>query len=58
MKQKYGWKHASDYVRTVTPYKGATKAEYEKKHTVPDHAKDIKKLIKRIETGRPKPDLE
>lgn len=57
MKNKYGWTHKSDYESPRTLYKGATKDQYEKKHTVPDQHKDIKELIKRIETGRPKPEI-
>lgn len=57
MKNKYGWTHKSDYVSPRTPFKGATEAEFNKKHTVPDQSKDIKELIKRIEKGRPKPEI-
>lgn len=57
MKAKYGYAHLSDYdyTKMVTPYKGATKEQYEKKHTIPDHAVNIKKLVQRIENGKPKP---
>lgn len=56
MKTKYKWGHISDYDHTkhITKYKGATKEQFEKKVTVPDQAIDIKKLVKRVENGRPK----
>jgi hypothetical protein len=57
MKTKYKWGHISDYdySKHRTEYKGATKEQFEKKNTVPDQAVDVKKLVKRIENGRPKP---
>lgn len=57
MKAKYGWQHASmyDYTKFRLPYNGNTKEDFEKKHTVPDQAVDVKKLVKRIQNGRPKP---
>jgi hypothetical protein len=54
MKKKYGWTHISDYVSPKTPYGGATQSEFEKKHTVPDQAVDVKKLVNRIKDGRVK----
>ena len=59
MKNKYGWTHKTDYdfKKHRTPFKGATQAQFEKKHTIPNQHKDVKKLIKRVEEGRPKPEL-
>jgi hypothetical protein len=57
MKSKYKWGHLSDYdpKNWLTQYKGATKDQFEKKNTIPDQAVDIKKLVKRVENGRPNP---
>lgn len=50
-KSKYNFK---DH---IVPRDGATKADFEKKHTVPSQHKDIKELMRRIEQGRPTPDV-
>jgi len=56
MKKKFKWEHNSDYNHKdqVTEFKGATQAQFEKKHTIPDQAVPVKDLIKRINDGRPK----
>jgi len=56
MKKKFGFEHKSDYNHKaqLTEFKGATKEQFEKKHTIPDQAVPVKDLIKRINDGRPK----